>query len=209
MNRSTAKRLTPLALTASLLLSLAACGDDSPKDDTTATTGTPSDDIDPDDVAGIITDTPKDVQWQVPDIPSSWKKIVDKPGESQWQVGTCLFTLNQPAGLGNDTSPTQDEVLEEFARRIGQSANSKVTVGEHQTSMFPLVTNKENITATTKVTHASITGKTGAAGEIYAYRSGDFALVAITICGQQDTFNDANESEFAPVIDKLAVKAEY
>lgn len=190
-----------------LVLSLAACGGDG---DTSGDdpTSSPSD-TSSDDVAGIVTDTPTDVQWRVPEIPSSWQQLKTDAGEAQWQVdAACVVSLFQPAGLGEAEEPTQDQVLDDYVGRTGQAIGVTLDVSERDTSMIPLVTGSQDIAAETKVSHARLSGDGGVGGEIYAYRSGDFALVLTTFCGQ-GAFAEIDASDFRPFIDELAIAAEY
>lgn len=199
-------------IAATLLFALAACGgdDDAPKDDpTSATSSTPSDGVDPEDLAGIISDTPTDVKWRVPDVPSSWKQLKTESGSAQWQVGdACVISLFQPAGLGKKDEPTQEQVLDEYAKRSGQAVGATVKVTNRTTSMFPLETSAKDVAATTKVSQAALSGGNGIEGEIYAYRSGDFALVLNTFCAR-DTFAETDAADFQPFISKLAITATY
>ncbi|MCL3819325.1 hypothetical protein [Aeromicrobium wangtongii] len=196
------------------MLASAACGgdDSSPagKLTPTQTSASPApDEIDSDDVAGIVGGTPTDVRWDVPQVPASWKSLPVGAGERQWQVGSaCVVTLSQPAGLGTATEPTQEQVLDEYARRVGQAIGQNLEVTARTSSMLPLRTGNSAVTATTKVSHATLTGGDDVGGEVYAYRSGDFALTLTTVCGK-GAFEETHASAFQPFISGLGVEADY
>jgi hypothetical protein len=201
------RRLVLSGIVTTLLFGLVGCGgdDDKPKSDPKPSPSSKASD----DVAGIITDNPTDLKWRLPDVPTSWKRLQTSDGEGQWQVGrTCVITLSQPAGLGKTKEPTQEQVLDEYAKRTGKALGTTLDITGRDTSMFPLVTDAKDISASTKVSHAKLTGAKGVEGEIYAHRSGDFALVLTTFCGQ-GAFAGTNASDFQPFISKLAITATY
>lgn len=219
-----AHRVVTTSLSVALMVSIGACGggsggsddDRASTPDRTSSAPTPSpsptmtDEVDADDLAGIVSGTPKDVTWRVPAVPSSWKKLPTDPGELQWQIGDtpCAVTLSQPAGLGTDPTPTQEQVLDEYATRTGKAAGSTLRLGSQGTTMLPLVSGSKGLTATTKVSRATLSGGDGVQGIIYAYRSGDFALVMTAICGQA-SYPGVETSDIRPFVRQLAVKAEY
>jgi hypothetical protein len=218
----TMRRTILAGLAAALTVMLTACGgsDDAskaePADDVTTspsaapTTTAEPEDVDPDELGGIVAGNPTDLTWRVPEVPASWKPITSGTGEQTWQVGdsTCAISLMQPAGLGTEPEPTQDQVLDKYADRTAKALGYQPTVGDRDTSMFPLVTASKDVTATSKVSRASLTGRDGVEGEIYAYRRGDFALVLNTLCGK-GAFDAVNASDFQPFIQALAISAEY
>lgn len=205
------RRVVQGGIVATLLLVLVACGgsDDTPKGDPTSSpSSAASTDVD-DDLAGIVTDNPTDLKWRLPEVPTSWKRLQTGAGEGQWQVGrTCVVSLFQPAGIGKAKEPTQDQVLDEYAKRTGKALGTSLDVSGRDTSMFPLVVDAKDLSAKTKVSHAKLTGAKRVEGEIWAHRSGDFAVVATTFCGQ-DAFAETNASDFEPFISKLAIAATY
>ena len=216
------RRMILAGLGAALTVTLTACGgsDDVTKaEPAEAATTTPSaapattaepDEIDPDELGGIVAGNPTDLTWKVPEVPATWKPITSGAGEQTWQVGdsTCAISLMQPAGLGTEPEPTQDQILDEYADRAAKALGYQPTVGDRDTAMFPLVTASEDVTATSKVSRASLTGRDGVEGEIYAYRRGDFALVLNTLCGK-GAFAAVNTSDFQPFIQALAISAKY
>lgn len=131
-------------LAATLVFALPACGGDddaSAGDPAPSPSKSPTKGVDSDDVAGIITGTPTDVRWRVPAAPSSWKRLKTDPGEAQWQVGgPCVVSLFQPAGLGTAKEPTQEQVLDEYAKRTGRALGTTLDVSGRDVSSFPLVT---------------------------------------------------------------------
>jgi hypothetical protein len=201
-----------------MLLALSSCGDDdeAPAATSKATSApapsastAPDPAVDPDDVAGIVGGTPKDVRWGVPKVPAAWKSLPVGAGERQWQVGPqCVITLSQPAGLGTSTEPTQEQVLDAYAQRVGKALGQPLQVTERTSSMFALRTGSDAMTATTKVSHGRLSGGNGVGGEVYAYRRGDFALTLTTVCGD-NAFEDTNASELRPFISALAVEEDY
>jgi hypothetical protein len=218
-------RAATTGLTIALVLSIGACGggDGGSDDDqastparTSSTTSSSSpsptapDEIDADELGGIVAGTPEDVTWRVPAVPSSWKKLPTDPGELQWQIRDtpCAVTLSQPAGLGTGPTPTQEEVLDMYATRTGKAAGSTLRLGSRGTTMLPLVSGSTGITASTKVSRATLAGGDGVQGIIYAYRSGDFALVMTAICGQA-AYPGVEASDVRPFVRQLAVKADY
>ena len=218
-------RAATTGLTMALMLTIGACGggdsggdedaqasDPAPKSSPTssATSSAAPDEVDPDELGGIVAGAPKDVTWRVPAVPSSWKKGQTDPGELQWQIGStaCAVSLSQPAGLGTAPTPTQDEVLDEFATRTSKAVGSTLRVGSRGTTMLPLITGSTDTTASTKVSRATLSGGDGVQGVIYAYRRGDFALVMTAICGK-GAYGDVEASDIQPFVRQLAVKAEY
>jgi hypothetical protein len=207
-----------------LMLTISACGGgDDDQTSTPARTSSPTptadptpessaapDGVDSDDLGGIVAGAPKDVTWRVPAVPSSWKKLQTDPGELQWQIGAtaCAVTLSQPAGLGTGTTPTQEQVLDEFATRTGKATGSTLRVGSRGTTMLPLITGSTGSTASTKVSRATLSGGDGVQGLIYAYRRGDFALVMTAVCGK-DAYAGVEASDIEPFVRQLAVQAEY
>ncbi len=220
-------RVATTSLAMALMVSIGACGGGSGGSDTDrastparTSSATPTADATPaspttpsevdDDLAGIVAGAPKDVTWRVPAVPSSWKKLSTDPGELQWQVrdAPCAVTLAQPAGLGTDTAPTQEQVLDDFANRTGKAAGATLRLGSRGTTMLPLLSGSSGVTATTKVSRATLSGGDGVQGIIYAYRSGDFALVMTAICGK-GAYPGIETSDVRPFVRQLAVKAEY
>ena len=74
--------------------------------------------------------------------------------------------------------------------------------------MLPLITGSTGMTASTKVSRATLSGGDGVQGIIYAHRSGDFALVMTAVCGK-GSYADIETSDIQPFVRQLAVKAEY
>ncbi|MGJ9412621.1 hypothetical protein ACHAAC_07905 [Aeromicrobium sp. CF4.19] len=194
-------------LVVAMVLVLVACGGDEggaePSPSPSAT-----DSLDEEGLAGVISDDPEDVTWGVGEVPGSWRQLETGDGEAQWQVTErCLLTLFQPAGLGSDPSPTQDEVLDDYATRLGESVSGGLQVAERGTEMFPVRSNVEG-TMSSKVARAELRGGDGVAGEIIAHRSGDFALVTMTLCAD-GSFDEVDASDFQPFIDDLVIEATY
>lgn len=162
-----------------------------------------------DQLGGVVADTPQDLTWGVGEVPGSWSKTVEEQGEIQWQVSEqCLLTLQQPAGLGND-GPTQDEVIADGITFLEQGTGAELTQGKVTERRFPVLSNLEDATMSSAVSIAGFTGPNGVEGEIYAHRGGDFALIAITLCGD-DTFAEVDAAELRPFLtDELAIKAKY
>ena len=181
-----------------------------PTADPAPTSSAAPDEVDPDELGGIVAGAPKDVTWRVPSVPSSWKKLQTETGVLQWQLGDapCAVTLSQPAGLGTATAPTQEQVLDEFATRTGEAAGSTLRVGSRDTMMLPLITGSTGMSASTKVSRATLSGGDGVQGVIYAYRSGDFALVMTAVCGK-GAYGGVEASDIQPFVRQLAVRAEY
>lgn len=212
------RRMVLGSLTAGLLVATSACGGGGSSADeakTPASTSTPTDDatdidgVDTKNLGKIIAGDPTDVVWSLPDVPPSWEPQQTDPGEKQWRVGdTCVVTLFQPAGLGTDVKPSQEDVLQEFAGRTRTSVGGTLEVAAREPASFPLFTGTDGVRATTRLARASLTGPGGIEGEIYAYRSGDFALVANTMCGK-GAFADVDTSDFQPFIKGLGVSATY
>ena len=226
-------RAATTGLTMALMLTIGACGggdsgggeDDQASTPTRTSSPTPTadpaptssatssaapDEVDPDELGGIVAGAPKDVTWRVPSVPSSWKKLQTETGVLQWQLGDapCAVTLSQPAGLGTATAPTQEQVLDEFATRTGKAAGSTLRVGSRDTTMLPLITGSTGMSASTKVSRATLSGGDGVQGVIYAYRSGDFALVMTAVCGK-GAYGGVEASDIQPFVRQLAVRAEY
>lgn len=204
-------------LAAVTLLSVTACGSQEagkaePKSSTatkspSTAAGSNSDDA---KLGGIIADNPKDVTWLYPtDVTSSWKRLQTEQGSAQWQVNQhCVLTLQQPSGLGSDREPTQEQVLEKYAKNLESGIGTQLKLTDRDKQSFPVKTNTDS-QMSTRLSRAHMTGSTpGIEGEIYAYRSGDFALVLMTVCGK-DHFAKTNATKFAPFIKKLAVSAKY
>lgn len=220
-------RAATTGLTMTLMLMIGACGggdgregDQAPTPTRTSSPTPPADpvpesssaapdEVVPDELGGIVAGAPKDVTWRVPSVPSSWKKLQTETGVLQWQMGDtpCAVTLSQPAGLGTATTPTQEQVLDEFATRTGKAAGSTLRVGSRGTTMLPLITGSAGTTASTRVSRATLSGG-DVQGVIYAYRSGDFALVMTAVCGK-DTYEGVEASDIQPFVRQLAVNAEY
>lgn len=219
------RRAATTGLTMALMLTIGACGGGGDEDDQATTptrTSSPTptvdpapesstvpDEVDPDELGGIVAGAPTDVTWRVPTVPPSWKKLKTESGVLQWQIDDtpCAVTLSQPAGLGTATAPTQDQVLDEFATRTGKAAGSTLDVGSRGTTMLPLITGSTGMTASTKVSRATLAGG-DVQGVIYAYRSGDFALVMTAVCGK-GAYDGVETSDIQPFVRQLAVKAEY
>lgn len=183
---------------------------------TTPPTGSPSSgttgnqqDLEAKIVAGA---PPKDLTWRYPRPPASWKKLKTDRGTMQWQVaGRCVITLGQPAGLGTAATPDSRDVLEHTAEQ-----NSTAFPGKPQPTYHGrrtrLVTNfVDGLQGTSQVTMQESLVHYGRSGRsrIVAYRSGDFALTAVSVCGTRQLFASASKSELDPFINKLQVRTTY
>lgn len=190
------------------MLVLTACSGDEPEEPEPSASASASEELDPDALGGVVADDPKDVTWRLPEIPRGWRQLETEPGEGQWQVSDrCALSVFQPAGLGSDPSPTQDEVLEEYVDRLSRTLPSPLVIGERDSLMVPVVTNVDG-TLATRLSRADLSGDGGVGGQIIAHRSGDFALVLMTVCGE-GTFDEVDASDFQPFIDDLALSVTY
>ena len=219
------RRLLGTFAVASLLV-LSACGSDTSKDSgadasdspsspesaspTTSPTEQPSAEpsMGDDELGAIISGDPTDVSWQVGQVPSSWQSLQTDDGVGQWKVGEgCILSMYQPAGLGDAEEPTQKQVLEKYVADAESAAGTTLTISDRGSRMFPVDTGTD-ATMSTKLSRAHLTGDGGVEGEIYAYRSGDFALALSTLCAN-DVFAEGDASEFKPFIDQVVVSATY
>lgn len=194
------------------MLVLTGCSGDEPDDaESSASPSAPQpdpDELDTDALGGVVADDPKDLTWRLPQVPAAWRQLETQPGEAQWQVSDrCALSAFQPAGLGSDASPTQDEVLEEYVDRLSRTLPSPVEIGSREEVMLPVDSNVDG-TMSTRVSRADLSGEGGLGGEILAHRSGDFALVLLTVCGD-GSFDEVDAAEFQPFLADLAISATY
>ena len=160
------------------------------------------------DLAKVIVGEPKDLTWGVEQVPSTWRQLVNEPGEIQWAVGEkCVLTLQQPAGLGQ-TEPTQDQVVSDGVAFIERGSKVDLTQSEVVRRQFPVRSNLDNVSMTTAVSVADFTGPQGVQGQVYAHRDGEFALILLTVCGG-DTYAAVDDSDLRPFIEDLVVQATY
>ncbi|WP_446665926.1 hypothetical protein [Flexivirga sp. B27] len=154
---------------------------------------------------------PKDLTWLHPKTPSSWQKLkTDGAGTLQWRVeDTCVVTLDQPAGLGTKRTPTSEQVLEHTAEQTASALSASAPkYHDRKTRMVPNVIVGFNGSAKVQMAQSLVDyGK--ARSRIVAYRKGDFALTAQSICGDAKTFSSASKSEIDPFIDKLQARTRY
>lgn len=160
------------------------------------------------DLAKVIVGAPKDLTWGVAQAPSTWRQLVNEPGEIQWAVGEkCLLTLQQPAGLGQ-TEPTQDQVVSDGVAFLERGSKVDLTQGEIERRQFPVRSNLDKVSLTTAVSVTDFTGPQGVQGQVYAHRDGEFALILLTVC-RGDTYAAVDKSDLRPFIEDLVVQATY
>lgn len=194
---------------ATTLLVLSACSSDD-GDETPDADPTPSESLDVDGLAGVVADAPTDVRWLPGDAPDTWRELQGGPGEAQWQVGErCALSLNQFDDLDQDPSFSQEDLLEDYVGRLGDTLPDTVSAGPVEDVSFPVESNVDG-SMTSRVSRADLVaeGDSGLGGEIYTYRSGGFGLIALATCGG-DTFQDVRDSEIRPFLDELRIGATY
>ncbi len=127
-----------------LVLGLGACssGDDKRDDPPKASSATTSSGASQDEMIGkfVAGEPPRDVTWMSGQPPADWKKLDAETGTAQWQIADtrCIITITQPAGLGSEDNPTDDELADEQVRRLVEASKAKnVTTPEEGTVMVP------------------------------------------------------------------------
>lgn len=178
----------------------------------TAPTGTASSTLNAADIqAKIVAGTPpKDLTWRYPAPPTSWQKLKTDDGTLQWKVrGKCVVTLSQPAGIGTNKTPTSGQVLEHTAEQTSSAfPGTKPKYHDRTTRMVPNVIDGFNGTAKVQMEESLVDyGKIRS--RIVAYRKGDYALTAQSVCGDANLFKTASKTELDPFIDKLQAHTKY
>lgn len=138
--------------------------------------------------ARIVTGAPpEDLIWGwVEGIPSDWTEVEAGQGELQWQVGDsqCAVLLSQPAGIEPDISP--EDVAHHHATATLEGAGVEPVLEPATFQMFPAEVNAD-VQIEIGFTEIHFSDPEGRIeGDSYAYRAGEFALVALAACGEGD-----------------------
>lgn len=155
---------------------------------------------------------PKDLTWRYPAPPKTWKKLSSDRGTMQWQVkGRCVVTLGQPAGLGKAKTPDSQDVLEHTAEQNSSAFPGKPKPKYHdrKTRMVTNFVDGLNGTSKVKMQESLVDYGTSVRSRIVAYRAGDFALTATSVCGTPQLFKAVSKSDLDPFINKLQARTTY
>lgn len=190
--------------------SMAACSSgasDAPKPGASSTAQ-----ADDDLTAKIVADEPpKDVVWKQSTVPSGWKQLQTEQGSAQWQVGdsACVVGIQQPAGVGTQDSPTDEEIADQQVRQIGQAlgGSDDLDVTEN-TVMVPATVQGSSAQVEQKFVERSFRSGDESQGLLRAHRYGDFALIAYTACGKGD-FEEQYTASIEGFLDSLTVVLTY
>lgn len=155
---------------------------------------------------------PKNLTWRYPAPPKSWKRLKTDRGTMQWQVNSrCVVTLGQPAGLGTAASPDSEDVLEHTAEQNATALPGKPepTYHDRKSRMVANFVDGLNGTSEVKMQESLVDYGTSVRSRIVAYRAGDFALTAVSVCGTPRLFASASKSEMDPFINTLQARTTY
>lgn len=187
---------------------LAACGSDAAKESAPSSTAQADEDL----TAKIVADEPpQDVVWKQSTVPSDWKQLQTEQGSAQWQVGdsACVVGIQQPAGVGTEDTPTDDEIAEQQVRQIGEalggSGNLDIT---ESTVMVPATVQGSSAKVEQKFVERAFRSGDEAQGLVRAHRYGDFALIAYTACGKGD-YEEQYAASIEGFLDSLTVVLTY
>ncbi|MFD5599504.1 hypothetical protein ACFWHR_05550 [Leucobacter sp. NPDC058333] len=133
---------------------------------------------------------PKDLLWSFPDeLPNGWKPlpITDEKGVVQMQVSAkCIIDFRQPAGMGTEKEPTSATIANDVAAEMGEKA-ARVTLSIEPSKPVKLDAdiNAGAMTAALDFANVHFTAPEDPSieGVAYAHRDGDFALLAVGMCG--------------------------
>lgn len=138
--------------------------------------------------ARIITGAPpEDLTWgRIGNLPADWTQLEADQGEVQVQVGDsqCAVLLSQPAGIEPNISP--EDVAHHHATAILDGAGVEPVLDPATFQLFPAAVNADvqMEVGFTEIHFSDAEGRIE--GDSYAYRAGEFALVALAACGEGD-----------------------
>ncbi|MGJ9423158.1 hypothetical protein [Aeromicrobium sp. CF3.5] len=186
---------------------LVACGSDA-TDDPAPSASSSEDDV----TAKIVADEPPtDVVWKPSAVPSGWRQLQTEQGSAQWQVGdsACVVGIQQPAGVGSDDTPTDDEIADQQVQQIGEAlgGSGDLDVTE-STVMVPASVEGSSAQVEQKFVERSFRSGDEAQGLLRAHRYGDFALIAYTACGNGD-YEEQFSASIEGFLDSLTVVLTY
>lgn len=130
----------------------------------------------------------------------------------QWQVeGTCVITLGQPAGLGTGRTPDSQGVLEHTAEQNATAFPGKPepTYHDQKSRMVTNFVDGLNGASKVRMRESLVDYGTSVRSRIVAYRAGDFALTATSVCGTPQLFTTTSKSDLDPFINQLQVRTTY
>lgn len=132
---------------------------------------------------------PEDLVWSLPtNLPAGWERK-DIPDEAVVQMHVsprCIIQFRQPMGFDDPDTPDSAGVAEGFSEELGQAAfDTQVTVVQEQPAMLEATINDGAMGGQFSFAKAGFTAEAEPelGGTTYAYRAGDFALIAVALCG--------------------------
>ncbi|KRA29430.1 MULTISPECIES: hypothetical protein [unclassified Nocardioides] len=211
-------------LAASLLFTFTACEDDGdsegtdPKTESSSDPTRTTDSTDTDEgglseeelQAKIVTGAPpKELTWIIPSAPADWRELKAETGTRQWQVGDsrCIVTVNQPAGLGTGPTPTSEDVAKDYVGISVKQTGATADLEPATQQLFANQVNSEDLQVQSEFAGVHFTGTSGLEGQSYGYRSGDFALRALALCGSGEYADHGAELE--QFLRSLAARTTY
>lgn len=142
---------------------------------------------------------PEDLVWSLPtNVPAGWE-LEEIPDEAVVQVTVserCIIQFRQPMGFTDPKTPDSAGVVESFTQELGQAAfGTQVTIVPEKPVMFDAVINSGAMNAQFSFAVAGFTAEAEPelGGTTYAYRAGDFALIAVAVCGGSEYSKQGEE----------------
>ncbi len=135
---------------------------------------------------------PKDLLWDVPGrMPDGWTtRVYEDEGTIEITVSPrCVIQFRQPAGLGTEKMPDSAQVVLDFTEETGRVAfDTQLAIAPPELVMFDATVDDEDLGARISFARADFSSESiaGLQGTNYAFRSGDFALIAMAACGGEE-----------------------
>lgn len=204
------RHVATAALIGLLGATTAACSSDAPDEPTPSASASAlsDDDLTARIVAG---EPPTDALWAPSRIPSGWTQLETEQGSAQWRVGdsACLVGIQQPAGIGADESPTDEEIADQQVQQIGQALGGSDDLDvTSSTVMVPATVDGSSARVEQKFVEQRFTAGSQAQGLVRAHRYGDFALISYVACGKGD-FDAQYSASIEGFLDSLTATLTY
>lgn len=134
-------------------------------------------------------EAPEDLLWIFPaQLPDGWtvKRIADEAVSQVTVSERCIISFHQPQGYSDPKTPDSAGVAEDFTEELGREAfDTQVTVVQEKPAMLNAIINEGAMEARFSFAKAGFTSEKvpELGGTTYAYRAGEFALIAVAVCG--------------------------
>lgn len=142
---------------------------------------------------------PEDLLWDLPTkLPGGWERE-DIPDEAVVQVTVserCIIQFRQPMGFTDPETPDSAGVASDFTEELGHAAfDTQVTVVQEKPVMFDAIIDGGAMSAQFSFAKAGFSAEAAPelGGTTYAYRSGEFALIAVGVCGGGEYSNQGEQ----------------